>query len=127
MSPPLVRDLPKSADFLELAEAAQLLGPRFAGEGPRPQGPRDLADIEVAAGIGAHAVRADEAGRRQARMRIAKPAQQLALMVDDADPRPQIRALQIDRHRRTEFADIADRVTGIIHIEAARAVQVVPL
>src|ERR1700737_4433782 len=112
MSPPLVRDLPKSADFLELAEAAQILGPRLAREGPRPQGPRDLTDIEVAAGIRTHAVRADEPGRRQARMRIAKPAQQFALVVDDADPRPQIRALQIDRHRRPELAVIEARVRG---------------
>ena len=60
-------------------------------------------------------------------MRIAEAAQQLALVIDDADPRPEIRALQVDRHRRAELADIADRVAGVVHVEAARAVQIVPL
>src|SRR5207248_7209790 len=121
------RDCRKSVDFLEFAEAAQILWPRFAREGPRPQCPCDLADIEITAGIDAHPVRADEPGRRQARMRVAEPAQQFALVVDDADPGPQVRALQIDRHRRPQLADIADRMPGIIHVKAARAVQIVPL
>src|SRR5207302_7856795 len=113
----------QSADSLEFAEAAQIFGSRLAREGPRPQRPCDLADIEIAAGIGAHAVRADEAGRAQARMRIAEPAQQFALVVDDADPRPEVRAFQVDCHRWAELADIADRVPGIVHVEAAWAVQ----
>src|ERR1700730_17731983 len=72
-------------------------------------------------------MRADEPGRPEARMRIAESAQQLALVVEDTNPRPEVRALQINRHRRAELADIADRVPGIVHVEAAGAMQIVPL
>src|ERR1700730_8974868 len=60
-------------------------------------------------------------------MRIAKPAQELALVVDDADAWPEVRALQVDGHRRTKLPDVADRVTGIVHVKPARAMQVIPL
>src|SRR5207249_2311290 len=116
-----------SVHLLELPEATQILRPGFARKSARPQCPGDLADIEVATRIDAHAVRADEPGRPQAGMRVAKPAQELALVVDDTDARPQVRALQVDPHRGPELADIADRMTSIVHVEAARAVQIVPL
>src|ERR1700730_8395666 len=60
-------------------------------------------------------------------MRIAKPTQEFALVVDDADARPEVRTLQVDGHRRTKLPDIADRVTGIVHVKPARAMQVIPL
>src|SRR5438874_3581990 len=37
-----------SVHLLEFSQAAGALGSRFAGEGARPQGPGNLADIEVA-------------------------------------------------------------------------------
>src|SRR5947208_10227949 len=72
-------------------------------------------------------MRADKAGRPQARMRIAKPAQELALVVDDADPGAQIWALQVDPHGGPELADIADRVARIVHVKSTWAMQVIPL
>ena len=60
-------------------------------------------------------------------MRIADARQQIAAVIDDADPRPEIGDVAVDRLNRAELADIADRVTDIIHVEAARPVQVVPL
>src|SRR5262245_41508920 len=58
-------------------------------------------------------------------MRIAKPAQQLALIVDHADPQPEVQALDPDRG--AELAEIADRATRLVHIESARTMQIVPL
>src|ERR1700746_2533929 len=113
--------------LFELSEAARFLRPWFARECAWPQGPGDLADIEVAVRIRAHAVRTDEACWPEARMGIANPTQQLALVVDDATARPEVRALEVDCHGRTELADIANRVAGIVHVKPAWAVQIVPL
>ena len=93
----------------------------------RPLRPRHLADIEVAARVDGEAVRPEKRGRRGAGMHVAKARQQLALVVDDADPRAEIRAVAVDRLHRAELADIADRVAGIVHVEPARPVQIVPL
>ena len=93
----------------------------------RPLGPRDLADIEIAARIDAEPVRAEKRGRRGAGVHVAKARQQLALVVDDADPRAEVRAVPVDRLHRPEFADIADRVADIVHVEPARPVQIIPL
>src|SRR5207244_4123019 len=76
-----------SVHLLELPETTEILRPGFARESARPQCPGDLADIEVATRIDAHAVRADEPGRPEARMRVAKPAQEFTLVVDDTDAR----------------------------------------
>jgi len=40
---------------------------------------------------------------------------------------PRFGLLPVDRLHRPELADIADRVAGIVHVEPARAVQIVPL
>src|ERR1700674_980838 len=114
-------------DFFELPEAAQILRSGLAREGPWPQCPGDLSHINVAPRVDTHAMRADERRRPEAGMGVAEPREELPLVVDDADARPQIRALEVDCHGRPELADIADRVTGIVHVEAARPVQIVPL
>src|SRR4029077_20806005 len=58
---------------------------------------------------------------------VAKTRQQITPVVDDADPGAEVRAVAVDRLDRPELANVADRVAGIVHVEAARAVQVVPL
>src|SRR2546429_643207 len=60
-------------------------------------------------------------------MRIAKTRQQVALIVDDADPRPEIGAVAVDWLHRAKLADVADRPVRIRHKDPARAVQIVPL
>src|SRR6266851_5911848 len=112
-------------DFFELPEAAQILRSGLAREGPGPECPGDLSHIDIASRVDTHAMRADERRRPEAGMGVAEPRQELALVVDDADPRPEIRALEVDPHGRPQLADIADRVTSIVHIEAARPVQIV--
>src|SRR5260221_11077140 len=114
-------------DFFELPEAAQILRSGLVREGPWPQCPGDLSHINIASRIDTHAVRTDESRRPEAGMGVAEPRQELPLVVDDADPGPQIRALEVDRHGWPELADIPDRLTGIVHIEAARPVQLVQL
>src|SRR4029077_13990054 len=54
-------------------------------------------------------------------------ADQLALMVDDTDPRAEIGNVAADRGGRPDFADVAYRSVTVGHIETARAVQVLPL
>src|SRR5262249_9607286 len=58
---------------------------------------------------------------------LAKTADQLALMIDDADARAQIRDIPADRGGRPDLADIKDRLVPVWHAEPARAVQVLPL
>src|SRR5580704_7574776 len=110
--------------FLQRADVSR---PRRVRIELRPLRPRDFADIEVAARIDAEPVRPEKRGRRGAGVHVAKARQQLALIVDDADPGPEVRAVAVDRLHRPELADIADRMTGIIHVEPAGPVQIVPL
>src|SRR2546430_6001710 len=60
-------------------------------------------------------------------MRVAKTRQQVALIVDDAEPRLEIGAVAVDWLHRAKLADVADRSVRIRHIDPARAVQIVPL
>src|SRR4051812_27998079 len=72
-------------------------------------------------------MRADEGSRRLTGMWIAKARQQLALVIDDADPRAEIGAVQVYCHRGTQLADVTNGLTGMRHEEPARPVQIVPL
>jgi hypothetical protein len=74
-------------------------------------------------GVDGQPVRPDERGQRPSGKRVADPRQQFALIVDDADPRPEIGVEAINR----KFADIADWMANIIHVKPARPVEVVPL
>jgi hypothetical protein len=58
---------------------------------------------------------------------VAEAADQLALMVDNTDPRPEIGNVTADGGGRADFADVADRLVTVWHVEATRAVEVLPL
>ena len=116
----------RSAYLFEFPQGAYRLRAGLVGEETRPQCPADFADIDVAKRVDGHAVRAEKLCRPQPGVWIADPRQELALVIDDADPRPEI-GFAVYRRARTEFADIADRVLGVRHVEPARSVQVVPL
>ena len=73
------------------------------------------------------AVRRQELRRREPGMGIADPRQDVALVIEDAEPRPQIGSVAVDRHRRAELTDITERMVAVGHEQPARAVQVVPL
>src|SRR6266851_491734 len=118
------RDLMHPLVFLQRADVVRT---RRLREELRPLRPRHLADIEVAARVDGESVRPEKGGRRRPGMQIAEPRQELALIIDDADPRPEVRAMAVDRLHRTKFADIADRAVRIRHEDPARPVQIVPL
>src|SRR5438067_6842263 len=97
--------------LLVFLQRADMSRPRRVEE-LRPLRPRHLADIEIAARINGEAVRTEKRGRGGAGMRVAEARQQLALVIDDADPRPEIRAVAVDPHNRPQFADVANPVAG---------------
>src|SRR5882757_9472029 len=58
----------------------------------------------------------------------AEPRDALSLSVDDAEARPQIRHLAVDRHAGAEFADDESQVLGpAATTQRAGAVQIIPL
>jgi hypothetical protein len=59
--------------------------------------------------------------------RLAKAADQLALMIDNADARAEIGDITADRGRRADLPDIEDRLVSIRHAEATGTMQVLPL
>jgi len=60
-------------------------------------------------------------------MRIADPRQEITLVIDDADPRPEIRGIAVHRHTRAKLTNIAHRMMAVGHVETTWAVQIVPL
>src|SRR5207248_1950430 len=88
---------------------------------------RYLADIEIAARVDGQAMRSEKRCRGGAGMRVAEARQKLSLVIDDADPRPEIGAVAVDTHHRPQFADVANRVPSVVHVQSARPVQIVPL
>src|SRR5277367_4394742 len=80
----------RSADALVFLQRADVIGPRLVRIELRPLRPRHLANIKIAARVHGHAVRAEERGGRRTGMPIAKTRQEIALVVDDADPWPEI-------------------------------------
>src|SRR5580692_7672276 len=48
-------------------------------------------------------------------------------MIDNTDPRPEIGNITADRGGWADFANVADRLVTVWHVETARAVQVFPL
>src|SRR5579862_10003258 len=127
---PLTAPLPiGSAHLDQLLQAPEARRQLFAaGAHPAtPIGERDLADIDVAARVDAQAVRRDELAGLQPGMGMAEPRQEFALMGVDADPRPAIRQVDVDRHVGADLADEKAAVLARLHVEARRAVHVVPL
>ena len=93
----------------------------------RPCGPGNLADINVAVRVHRKTVRRQELAQLGPRRRVAEAPEQLALAIDDADPRSEIGNAAADRGSRADFADIENRLTAVRHTETARAMQVLPL
>src|SRR5215472_7996371 len=93
----------------------------------RPGGPRDLADIDVAMAVDGEPVRRQKPAELGAGRGVAKAADQLALVVDDRDPGPEIGNVAADRGGWADLADVADRLVAIGHVHAAGAVRVLPL
>src|SRR5689334_24813473 len=58
---------------------------------------------------------------------VAKAADQLALVINDADPRSEVGDVAAHRGGGANLADIEDRLVPIRHAEATGAMQVLPL
>src|SRR5438552_4516970 len=59
--------------------------------------------------------------------RLTKTANQLPLMIDDADTRAEVGDVPADRGGRTDLADIKNRLVAVWHAQPARTMQVLPL
>src|SRR6266567_7555465 len=100
----------------------------FGADAAAPIGEADFADVDVAARIDGEPVRRDELAGFEPGMGVAEPGQQFALMGVDADPRPAIRDVDVDRHVGADLADIeARRARAGFHAKPRRTVHVVPL
>ncbi len=70
----------------------------------------------------------DELAGVEAGVHVAEPGQQFARIGVNADPRPAIGNIDINCHVRSDLADIEARILpAALHVEARRAVHVVPL
>src|SRR6516225_4087459 len=100
---------------------------RYVREDLRPAGPRHLADIDIAMRVDRQSVRRKEFAEIGSSRGLSETADQLTLIVDDADSWPDIRDVAADRRGRADLADIKDRLVAVWHAEAARAMQILPL
>src|ERR1700733_891555 len=116
-----------STDLPKFAQATHPVGDWLVREVLRPERARNLADVNVAARIGAQPMRTDIVGGPDARMLATDAREQIALVVDDRQPWPEVRVVAVGPRRRTEFADVADRAGAVRHEHAARAMQIVEL
>src|SRR5437899_11821845 len=91
-----------------------------------PRRPRYLADIDIAVAVDVEPVRRAELASRQPRFLI-DPGDQLAVARHDAEARPEIGKLGVDRLVRPQLADIAAAMRAAFHVEAAWPMQIVPL
>src|SRR3954447_3867918 len=104
-----------------------MVGPRRVRIDLRPRSPRDLADIDVAVRVDGESMRGQELAELRPRWCLAKAADQLSLMINDADPRSEVGNVAANRGGGADLADIEDRLVPIRHAEATGAKQVLPL
>ena len=100
---------------------------RLAGMIPSPARERDLADIQIAAGVDRDAVRRPERIHGRTEIRVVDPAEQRAVMRQNAEAGTDVRRVLVDGHAGTKFADITHRALAAGHAQSARPMQVVPL
>src|SRR4051794_31157753 len=72
-------------------------------------------------------MRGQELAELGPRWRVAKAADQLSLMINDADPRSEVGDVAANRGGGADLADKEDRLVPIWHAEATGAMQVLPL
>src|SRR3954453_17355041 len=104
-----------------------MVGPRRVRIDLRPRSPRDLADINIAARVDRESMGGQEPAELRPRWCVAKAADQLSLMINDADPRSEVGDVAANRGSGADLADIEDRLVPIRHAEAKGAMQVLPL
>src|SRR5439155_20087544 len=93
----------------------------------RAGGPGNHADINIVVRIDRKTMRRQELAKLGPCRRVAETTNQLALVVDDANPWPEIGDVAAYGSGRTDFADVEDRLMAVRHAEPAGAMQVLPL
>src|SRR5581483_1701090 len=78
--------------------------------------PRYFADVKIAARVEREAVRRDELPRRLAWADVAQARENFSLLRENAEARPEIRAVLVDRHAWPELSEVAERLAPGIHI-----------
>ena len=76
----------------------------------RPRSPRNLADIDIAVRVDGESMRGQELAELGPRWCVTKAADQLSLMINDADPRSEVGDVAADRGGGADLADIEDRL-----------------
>src|SRR3954449_3024342 len=104
-----------------------MIGSRRVRINLRPRSPRDLADIDIAVRVDGESMRGQELAELGPRWCLAKAADQLSLMINDADPRSEVGDVAANRGGGADLADIEDRLVPIWHAEATGTMQVLPL
>src|SRR3954453_14702395 len=104
-----------------------MVGPRRVRIDLRPRSPRDLADIDIAVRIDGESMGGQELAELGPRWCLAKAADQISLMINDADPRSEVGDVAANRGSGADLADIEDRLVAIRHEEATGTMQVLPL
>src|SRR3954453_21293229 len=104
-----------------------MVGPRRVRIDLRPRSPRDLADIDIAVRIDGESMRGQELAELSSRWYLAKAADQLSLMINDADPRSEVGNVAANRGSGADLADIEDRLLSIRHQRGAGGTRVLPL
>ena len=104
-----------------------MVGSRRVGIDLRPGCPRYLADIDIASRVDSESMRRQELSELGSGRCLTKPADQLALIIDNADARAEVGDITADRGRRADLADIKDRFVAVRQAQPARTVQVLPL
>jgi MFS family permease len=93
----------------------------------RPRGPGNLTNIDVAPRVDSETMWREELAGFVPSWCFAEAADELASMIGNTDTRPEIWDVTADSGGRADFADVADRLVTVWHVETARAVQVLPL
>src|SRR3954449_6699411 len=95
-----------------------MIGSRRVRIDLRPRSPRDLADIDIAVRVDGESMRGQEFAELGPRWRVAKAADQLSLIINDADPRSEVGDVTANRGGGANLADIEDRLFSLSQGEA---------
>src|SRR6266850_731042 len=109
-----------SLDLFELLQGAQIGGMWLPRVDLWPRSPGNLTNIDVAMSVDCETMRGQELAELGPGRGVAEAAGQLAFLVDNTDPWSEIRDVAADGGGWADFADVADRLVTVWHVEAAR-------
>ena len=108
----------------QFAKTPQLPGRAESAAGKTPG---DFRHIQISLGVFSQSVGSHKLVRFLPSPQVPQSSQTLALQIEDTDSRSQVGKVLIDRQRRGEFSNVAKGFTLVSDMQAAWAVQVIPL